>query len=197
VISGVIPNALAGVRVWFDDIAAPILYASAGQVDAIAPYSIAGKSGTSVRVEYLGGSSPAVGVSVVAAEPGIFTLDGSGSGSAAVLNQDDSQNSAAKPAARGQSITIFATGQGVTSPAGADGLVALAASKGTPPLPVTVQIGGQSATVTYAGNAPGLVEGTLQVNATVPASVTPGNAVPVVLTVGGVSSPATATIAVQ
>jgi uncharacterized protein (TIGR03437 family) len=197
VISGVMPNALAGVRVWFDDIAAPILYASAGQVDAIAPYSIAGKPSTSVRVEYLGVSSPAVSVPVVAAEPGIFTLNGSGSGSAAVLNQDDTQNSAAKPAARGQSIMIFATGQGLTSSAGADGLVAPAASKGTPPLPVTVQIGGQSATVTYAGNAPGLVEGTLQVNATVPASVTPGNAVPVVLTVGGISSPATATIAIQ
>jgi uncharacterized protein (TIGR03437 family) len=185
------------VRVWFDDIAAPVLYASASQIDVVAPYSIAGKPSTSVRVEYLGVFSPAVSVPVLPAQPGIFTLNASGSGPAAVLNQDYSVNSVTKPAIRGETITIFATGQGVTSPAGADGVVALAASTGKPALPVTAQIGGQNATVSYAGNAPGLVAGALQVNATVPTSVTPGSAAPVVIAVGGISSPATATIAVQ
>jgi uncharacterized protein (TIGR03437 family) len=197
VISGVVPNALAGVRVWFGNIAAPILYAGASQLDVVAPYSIAGSSSTNVRVEYLGVSSPAVAVPVVPALPGIFTLDTSGSGPAAVLNPDYSVNSATKPAKRGDTIMIFATGQGATSPAGTDGLAALAASKGPPPLAVTVEIGGQNATVAYAGNAPGLVEGALQVNATIPASVIPGSSVPVVIAVGGTPSPATATIAVQ
>jgi len=82
------------------------------------------------------------------------------------------------------------------SPAGVDGLVALAASTGPPP-PVAVQIGGQAATVSYAGNAPGMVEGALQVNAVVPTTVTPGSAVSVVVTVGTTASPATATLAVQ
>jgi len=91
---------------------------------------------------------------------------------------------------------IFATGQGATSPEGVDGLVALAPSTGDPQL-VTVQIGGQTAAVSYAGAAPGLVEGALQVNAVVPPTVTPGNGVSVVIAVGGTATPATATIAVQ
>jgi len=92
---------------------------------------------------------------------------------------------------------IYATGQGAASPAGVDGLVALAASTGQPPLAVSVEIGGQTATVSYAGNAPGFVEGAIQVNAVVPMTVTPGSAVSVVVAVGGTASPATATIAVQ
>ncbi|HEY9139724.1 MAG TPA: hypothetical protein VIN93_02475, partial [Bryobacteraceae bacterium] len=101
--------------------------------------------------------------------------------------------------ARGDYIMIYATGEGAMSPAGTDGLVALVASPVPPPPAVTVQIGGQAATVSYAGNAPGFVEGALQVNALVPRAVTPGNTVPVVITVGTASSPttATATIAVQ
>ncbi|MGA3205472.1 MAG: hypothetical protein ABSF12_23490, partial [Bryobacteraceae bacterium] len=195
--AGVVPNSLSGARVWFDGIAAPVLYAGAGQLNVLAPYEIAGQTSTSVRVEYLGVFSPAVSVPVLAAQPGIFTLNALGAGQAAVLNQDYSVNSTASPAVRGSTILIFATGQGSVSPAGVDGLVALAPSTGQQPLAVTVQIGGQTATVSYAGNAPGLVEGALQVNAIVPATVTPGNAVAVVVAVGGASSPATATIAVQ
>jgi uncharacterized protein (TIGR03437 family) len=166
-------------------------------LNVLAPYEIAGQTSTSVRVEYLGVFSPAVSAPVLAAQPGIFTLNALGTGPAAVLNQDYSVNSAANPAVRGNTILIFATGQGAVSPAGVDGLVALAASTGQPPSAVTVQIGGQTATVSYAGNAPGLVEGALQVNAIVPTTVTPGNAVAVVVAVGGASSPATATIVVQ
>ncbi len=197
VTAGVVPNSLAGVRVWFDGIAAPILYASGGQLNVVAPYAIAAEASTSVRVEYMGAFSPAVSVPVLTAQPGIFTLNGRGTGPAAVLNQDGSVNSIANPAARGDAIMIFATGEGAMSPAGTDGLVALAASPLPPPPAVTVQIGGQAATVSYAGNAPGLVEGALQVNAVVPTTVTPGSAVSVVVAVGGPASPATATIAVQ
>ena len=195
--AGVVPNALSGVRVWFDGIAAPVLYASAGQLNVVAPYAIASETSTSVRVEYLGAFSPAVSVPVLAAQPGIFALNASGAGPAAVLNQDYSVNSPAHPAARGDYIMIYATGQGVASPAGTDGLIALAASSGPPPPALTVLIGGQAATVSYAGNAPGFVEGALQVNAMVPAAVTPGSAVSVVISVNGAASPAAATIAVQ
>jgi uncharacterized protein (TIGR03437 family) len=195
--AGIVPNALAGVRVWFDGIAAPVLYASAGQLNAVAPYALASESSTSVRVEYMGVFSPAVSAPVLPAQPGIFTLYPSGIGPAAVLNADYSVNSTTHPAGRGDAIMIFATGEGVMSPAGVDGLVALAASPLPPPPAVTVQIGGQTATVSYAGNAPGMVDGALQVNAVVPTTVTPGSAVSVVVTVGGAASPATATIAVQ
>ena len=56
-------------------------------------------------------------------------------------------------------------------------------------------IGGVGATVTYSGLAPTLV-GLYQVNALVPAGVLPGNAVPVIVSIGGATSN-TVTIAVQ
>jgi uncharacterized protein (TIGR03437 family) len=58
-----------------------------------------------------------------------------------------------------------------------------------------VTIGGQAAQVLFAGLAPGFV-GLYQINAVVPAAVSPGGSVTVVVTINNVSSN-TVTIAVQ
>jgi uncharacterized protein (TIGR03437 family) len=51
-------------------------------------------------------------------------------------------------------------------------------------------VGGIAANVQYAGGAPGLVAGLLQVNVQIPAGVQPGGYVPVVLQIGdSVSGP--------
>ena len=60
---------------------------------------------------------------------------------------------------------------------------------------VNVTIGGVPAQVDFSGLAPGFA-GLYQVNAVVPAGVTPGNDVPVVLSVAGQTSPPV-TMAVQ
>jgi uncharacterized protein (TIGR03437 family) len=52
---------------------------------------------------------------------------------------------------------------------------------------VTVTIGGVSAEVPFAGLAPGLV-GLYQVNAIVPAGITPGSQVPLILSAAGAAS---------
>ena len=52
-------------------------------------------------------------------------------------------------------------------------------------------------TILYAGSAPGLINGTIQINARVPATVSPGAAAPVILQVGGAMSRAGITIAVD
>jgi uncharacterized protein (TIGR03437 family) len=59
----------------------------------------------------------------------------------------------------------------------------------------TVTIGGVNAPVQFSGMAPGFV-GLWQINAVVPQSVTPGSAVSLVVSAGGVTSN-TVTIAVQ
>jgi uncharacterized protein (TIGR03437 family) len=59
-----------------------------------------------------------------------------------------------------------------------------------------VTIGGQPATVTYYGAAPGEVEGLMQVNVQIPSGVEAGGYVPVVLKAGTVVSQAGVTIAV-
>jgi uncharacterized protein (TIGR03437 family) len=51
--------------------------------------------------------------------------------------------------------------------------------------------------VSYCGEAPGATAGLVQVNALVPASVSPGGAVPVTITIGGVASQANVTVAVK
>ncbi len=53
--------------------------------------------------------------------------------------------------------------------------------------PVSVAVGGQPAAVLFAALTPGFV-GLYQVNAVVPASVAPGDAVPLVVTAAGQSS---------
>lgn len=132
---------------------------------------------------------------MVTSAPGIFTIDPTGTGQGAVVNQDGSVNSAANPADRESVISIYATGEGQTSPAGVTGSVTQ--SNKIPLLPVTVTIGGTAAAVQYAASAPGEVAGVLQVNAAVPQSVTPGSAVPVIVSVGEIASQPNVTIAVK
>ncbi len=193
---GVLNNLLAGTRVWFDGIAAPLLYTSATQVAAIVPYEAAGQASTEMQVEYLGAMSSAVAIPVVPSLPGIFTSDASGTGQAMAMNQDGTWNSAANPAARGSSVTLLVTGEGQTSPAGADGKIATTALP-KPVLPVSVQIGGMNANLGSAGAAPGRVAGSIQVVAQVPTALTAGSAVPVVVTIGTARSQPGVTLAIQ
>jgi uncharacterized protein (TIGR03437 family) len=173
-----------------------MIYGSPWQVNAIVPYEIANQAATTIAVQFAGAESAEWTVPVVAASPAIFTVSWSGVGAAAVLNQDNSTNSAANPASRGSVIQIYATGEGQTSPAGVTGSVTAGNVK-APVLPVTVTIGGIGAAVQYAGSAPDSVAGLLQVNAVVPADVTPGPAVPILVSVGGNPSQSGVTIAVQ
>jgi uncharacterized protein (TIGR03437 family) len=156
---------------------------------------MAGRATASAQVEYRGVRSNSVTVDVVPATPGVFTLNSSGSGAGAVLNQDFSVNTSGNAAARGSVIVAYATGEGQTIPFGVDGLV------NNNPLPapvgkVTATIGGQPATVHYAGAAPGFVSGVMQVNIEVPVTSATGN-VPLVIWVDGLSSQPDVTAAVR
>lgn len=194
-ISGLVDTLLAGTRVLFDGMAAPVLYASDGQVVAIVPYAIAGEKTTNLRLEFQGAISPAFNLEVAPAAPGLFTADSSGHGQGAILDQDFSPNSAVAPAEKGSVIAIYGTGEGQTDPPGIDGLI-IDDTWRTPVLPVSVTIGGQPAEVLYAGSAPGLVAGVLQVDARIPDGIDSSAQVPVILTVGATSSAPGVTVAV-
>jgi uncharacterized protein (TIGR03437 family) len=185
----------SGTNVLFNGIPAPLIYTSTGQVAAIVPYSV--RAGTAmVSVNYYGQSSNSISVPVALSEPGIFTLDSTGKGQAAAVNQDGSFNGADHPAKSGDVILIFVTGEGQTDPPGVDGKPA-ALPLPHPNLPVKVFIDGRSCQVLYAGGAPGEVAGLMQVNVQVPSGVASGRAVPVVVSVGGNSSQMNTTIAVN
>jgi uncharacterized protein (TIGR03437 family) len=183
----------AGTQVTFDGLPAPLLYTSSGATAAIVPWEIGGESAVTLQISRNGQTSSPLDLPVAAASPGIFSMDASGSGPGAILNQDNSLNSAANPALAGSIVVVYGTGGGATNAAADDGAVAASAT----PLvnDVSVQVGGQPATVLYAGDAPGEVSGLMQINLQLPAGVT--GQVPVVVTVGAQVSQATVTVAVR
>ena len=93
----------------------------------------------------------------------------------------------AAPAAPGETIVVYGTGLGVTSPALIPGVVpADAVSLATLP---AVTIGGSAATVTFAGVVPGAA-GVYQINVQVPSSA-PNGDLPLIVQVGSSSSAST------
>ncbi len=192
-----IADTLAGTRVLFDGVPAPVLYTSEKQLSAIAPYELQGRTTAKLKVEYLGASSDEAEIVVAPASPAIFTQNASGAGAAAILNQDNSLNTASNAAQRGSIIQIFATGGGQTNPPSQTGRLAAAPVPQYPAGRVTVRIGNIDAPVVYSGAAPGLVNGLIQINARVPATAPIGAAVPIVLRVNNVDSPAGVTLAVR
>jgi uncharacterized protein (TIGR03437 family) len=184
--SGRVDTTLAQTQVLFDGIAAPLIYVSADQVSAMVPYGVTGRTSTQVAVQHQSLVSPIVTVPLAASAPGLFTVSGTGTGQAVVLNQDQSVNSTDNPSAQGSIVVLYGTGAGQTDPPGIDGEVSNNVLP-KPVLPVSVMIDGKDAQVFYAGAAPLLVAGILQVNVQLPDGISSGS-VPVVLRVGGAMS---------
>ncbi len=198
VANGVIGSSLSGTRVLFDGVAAPLLYAGINQVNAIVPYSVAGKTTVRIQVEAQGLAADAFTTSVRDAAPGIFTVNQSGQGQAAAANQNGSVNAAASPADRGSIVALYLTGEGQSAPPGSTGVVTGtdANTLPKPVLPVSVQVQGVAAEVLYAGAAPQSA-GLMQVNVRIPANVTPSDRVPVNVIVGSFPAQPGVTIAVR
>jgi len=157
---------------------------------------VAGRVSATVMVEYQGIASLTDTVRVIDSSPAIFIANASGQG--AILNQDGSANSVKNGAAAGSVVSIFATGEGQTDPAGMDGVInAKTLPVPKPVLPVTAEINGEMAEVTYAGGAPGEVTGMLQVNVRIPSDVPSGTSVSVTITVGVATSQAGVTVAIK
>jgi uncharacterized protein (TIGR03437 family) len=196
---------VGGTSVQINGTNAPMIYASANQVAAIVPFEVIPNTTVPITLTYQGQQTAASNLQIVPAAPAVFTVNGTGSGQAAAINQNGTLNSSSNPATLGSYVSLYITGSGQTSPGGVDGQPAPASlsSIPVPVLPVSVTVGGQPAVVSYAGGAPGLVSGLTQVNIQIPTSLASAQVtlngvffVPVVVQVGTASSPATATLAV-
>jgi uncharacterized protein (TIGR03437 family) len=191
---------LAGTTVSFNGVNAPITFTSATQVSAIVPYSMPIGGTADIAVTYQEQTLTAAAVPVTAAAPAIFTLNSTGSGQAAAINQNNTINGTATPAASGSVITFYVTGEGLTNPTGVDGKTA------TDPLPkpilgAFVTLAGQTVPITYIGGAPGLVAGVMQVNVRIPFGLirtfaSGPVAVPVLIAVGNFVSQPNVTVAI-
>jgi uncharacterized protein (TIGR03437 family) len=159
--NGRVSTEVSGTRVLFDNIAAPLLYVSANQVNAVVPYGVTPGASTRLQVIFRGRATNTLSLPVAATSPGVF----------AIVNEDGTVNSASNPARAGSVVILYGSGEGQTSPAGVDGSVATEVFP-QPVLPVSIQVGGRSAAVLYAGAAPGFVAGVFQMNLRVPDGLT-------------------------
>jgi uncharacterized protein (TIGR03437 family) len=171
-----LPTTLGGVSVAVNGVPAPRYYVSAGQVNVQIPYEVGGHQQASVSVSYNGIASTAQSIQIAASAPTLY---------AGIFNADGSVNSADNSASSRSIVTLFATGQGLTSPPSVTGKAA-AEPYPQPVGPVRVSIGGQDAEILFAGSAPDTV-GVLQVNVRIPAAPA-GNAAGVLLTIGEITS---------
>jgi uncharacterized protein (TIGR03437 family) len=177
---GQIPRQLAGVQVLFDGRPAPVLYVQSRQINALAPVELSGQTQTNITVIYNQATVGSIAAEVVAdGRPGIFRLQPGVSSQAAAVNQDGTVNGPSNPAARGSVVSVWGTGFGPTDPPCATGGL-------NPPGPVKLAAGfsvdivdgspsgGPVAPALYAGSAPTLPCGVVQINLLVPTDAEPG-----------------------
>jgi uncharacterized protein (TIGR03437 family) len=179
---GNVPTQLAGVQVLFDGAPVPVLYAQSRQINAIAPVGL-GATGTPHKVAVTYNTQqfgPAFAYAIFGS-PGIFRLQIGQSAQAAAINQDGTLNGPTNPAARGSIVAVWGTGYGQTNPpcpiGGLNLFYAAPLSPGTSALIYYGDpnlSGVQLAPVQYAGSAPTLVCGIVQINFQVPLNVAPG-----------------------
>jgi uncharacterized protein (TIGR03437 family) len=200
--TGKLATTIGGVQVLFNGIPAPMIYASSTQISAVVPYEMANVANPSVWIEYAGRASVAYPLSLGAAAMALFAQNASGSGPGAILNQDNSLNGPDHPAAKGSIVQMFMTGEGQTYPQGVTGKITtltLPPPQVTPaPVqPITVGIGVDPVLPTYAGEAPDMVAGVMQLNVQIP-QYAPSGALKITLWNGTNTSPQSGiTVSVQ
>jgi trimeric autotransporter adhesin len=214
-----LPPSLSDVSVAFNGIAAPMVQVvptgAYPFVSAQVPFEVLSSGQTSASASLVvmvnGVSSTPVQTPIVASAPGIFTIPATGLGNGILVYLNPATNAAAiaapansglglpsAPIPRGTNGFFYVNGLGAMTPSVPDG-------SGTCPAPTgcnanatpQVLIGGISAPVAFAGQAPGY-PGVFQVNITVPANAPTGSSVSLVVkSADGTVTSNTATIAVQ
>jgi uncharacterized protein (TIGR03437 family) len=186
-----LPLVIDGTTVSFDvpsaGISVPgyLTFASSGQVNVQVPWELAGQSSVQVKVSVDDGGLLGNVVTVPLAQytPSFFVGNGTIAAQDATTYANILTNN---PAHSGESLVLYANGLGPVTNPPASGSPASASPLSTTPTPV-VMIGGQQATVSFSGLAPGF-PGLYQVNVTVPPGLT-GNQ-QVTISIGGQTSPA-------
>ncbi len=168
-----LPIEIGGTSVLIGGVAAPLLFVSAGQINAQVPFEVTAGATVDVVVRAPGRpNSAAEPLRVVAGAPGIFTMPQNGTGQGAILLANTATVvSETDPARPGGFVSVFATGLGLTNPQFASGAAGNAQRTVETP---TVTIGGISAEVSFSGAAPGFA-GLYQMNIKIPDAAASGD----------------------
>lgn len=155
--AGFLPTSLGGVQVLINGIAAPLLFVSDTQINAVAPVELVVGS-TTLQISQSDISAPDFRLVVDPFAPQVFRYT---DGSAIAINQDGTLNSPTNPAKIGSPISIWATGVAFFS--GADGRLAtvrqyLGDSE------IHTSIDGRTVPALYTGASPGMVNGVVEID---------------------------------
>jgi uncharacterized protein (TIGR03437 family) len=173
--NGKLPTLVGDTQVLFDDVPSPLLFVTKNQIAGVAPFGLAGKSTTQMKIVYKGVESPAVTMSVKTASVSIVSGDSSGGGTCACLNSNSTLNSKANPARPGDVVVLIVAYGGPMDIPGTDGRTTFAAPYPKPKGPVTATIGGIAVVdFPYVGNLPGYVESAEQWNIRIPPTAKSG-----------------------
>ena len=175
----------------------PLQYAGDNQVNAVIPYDVPPNSTQQIIVTNGTALSVPEAIAIAQAQPDVFA-QADGSAVAFGVKPGSSEQvlvDAEHPVSAGDAIVIYCAGLGAVNPPATTGGAAPSSPAATTINPATVTIGGQTAPVFFGGLVGGFA-GLYQVNAYVPKGITPGNAVPLIVSVAGLDS-APVTIAVK
>lgn len=171
---------------------APLMFVSEGQINAQAPWEL-GPGPAQVVVTRRGVQSPPATAQVSQFSPALYSFN-NGTAYAIAINPDGTfaapagaiAGAASHPASAGDAVVFYASGLGPVDQPPKDGANSLDTLRRTTS-PLQMMIGGAAANVFFSGLSPQFT-GVYQVNATTPMGGATGDAVPVQLTIGGVSS---------
>jgi len=176
--AGALPVTGPGLQVTWNGIPAPLYFAREDQLNAQVPYELSGASKATLSVTVNGMTNSLANLPVAAAAPGLAGV---------ALNADSTWNGPSNPAARGSLVVLFATGEGMTLPAGRTGAYSMG-GPAEPVLPVRLLIGGLQSEVVFRGPVAGTA-GVLQLNARVRREQFQGMGLPVVTVSKRLSGP--------
>jgi len=190
--AGRVATSVGGIRVLFDGMPSPLIYAGPDQINAVSPFGLAGRSSVTMTIETPGGTASTT-VNIVEAQPALYQ----GPKYAAAVNENGTYVSDENPAPLSSVVTFTGTGFGLLDTDVPDGTVILDTS--TKPrwmihANYTVKNGSPTDSdpeleVIYAGPAPGAVAGVYQVNVRMPDQFPSGGVLRMYLTAGSIKGP--------
>ena len=180
-----LPTALAGSCLSVNGVPVPLLFVSSGQVNAQLPNNVGGSA--SLTIYTPGGVSDRFNFNVSSSAPSVFMSGSAGptTGIATIVRADNNQLvTPTNPIHLKDTVVIYLTGMGATSPQVDAGLATPMSPLSTVTNTPSITLGGVPLQVQWAGLVPGEV-GVNQINAYVPFGVPQGNSIPLVISQGG------------
>jgi uncharacterized protein (TIGR03437 family) len=183
-----LPTALGDSCLSVNGTPVPLLFVSSQQINAQLPFNLGGNATMSVHTP--GGVSDNYLFTVQSAAPSVFMTASAGpqTGLAAIVRADNNQLvTPTNPVHPKDTIVIYLTGMGQTTPQMTAGLPSPSDPLATAAIQPTVTLGGAGLDVSYAGLVPNEV-GVYQINAYVPPGIPQGISVPLTVSQGGVAT---------